>query len=161
MARRSLPKSVVAHLGRRKPEVVAELVRGEWLVVSPDHLIVVGEDGIRIELPWTGIENAAWDGATREFTVNLVDGQSTTIQAASDDVWLATVAVREHVNSSIVHVEYLATLAGGEVRALIRKDSRGELSSQLIARGPVAPAEQAEVDALERRSRAAVGLTTP
>ncbi|SNU01369.1 hypothetical protein SAMN06298212_11030 [Ruaniaceae bacterium KH17] len=161
MARTSLPSSVSAHLGRTKPEVVAPLVRSEWLVVSADRLIAVGEEGIRIDLPWIAIENASWDGSARRLTVNLVDGQTAELHTKDDDVWLATTAVREHVNSSIVHVEYLDTLAGGEVRALIRKDSRGNLSSQLIARGPVAETEQPEVDALERRARAAVGLPTP
>ena len=135
-----------------------------WRQAGPRHtgeLVVVGEEGIRLVLPWTAIENASWDGETRTFTVNLVDGQAVAIQTENDDVWLMTVALREHVNSSIVHVEYLETAAGGEVRVLVRKDSTGQLSSQVHARGPIAPSEEGAIDALERRARAAVGLATP
>ncbi len=161
MARTRLPRSIATHLGRRTVHVAAPLVDGEWLALTPGELVVVGQGGIRLELAWTAIENASWDGETRTFTVHLVDGQATTVQTENDDVWLMTVALREHVNSSIVHVEFLATEAGGEVRVLVRKDSRGELSSQVLARGPISPADEAAIDELERRARAAVGLATP
>lgn len=161
MARTTLPDSVSTHLSARTAQVSVQLVRDEWLVVTPDDLIVVGEDGIRLDLPWIAVESASWDGDSRSFALNLVDGQCAIVQTSGDDVWLMTVAVREHVNSSIVHVEYLETSAGGEVRALIRTNSQGDLSSQLIARGPVSDDELAAIDALERRARSAVGLATP
>lgn len=157
----SLPAEAAAHVEPRSVLSWTALDNGHVLVVEPDRLVVVANDGIAIEMPWIEVENAQWDGHKRVLTINRVDGESLTFVTASDKVQAATAAVRERITSSIVHVEFYTTLAGGEVRALIRKDSRGALLSQLVARGPVSPREEPAVDELERRARAAVGLATP
>lgn len=154
-----LPAPLAAHVGRRV-QSAAPLVRGQWLAVCDDACVVVGEEGLTRQMAWTDVEHASWDGDARRLTLNGVDGSRLVVVTASDDVAAVTAAVRRAVTGSIVHAQFLTT-RGGEVRALIRRDAAGNLFSQLIARGPIAPDEQPAVDALEREARAAVGLATP
>jgi len=157
----SLPSDVVRHIKGLGALVSTALVDDEWLAVGTGDCAVVDANGIILTFPWTDVESATWEGETRTLTLQWVDGrEDLALRMASDDVYDVTAAVRDRINASIVHVEFLETAAGGHVRAFIRRDRDGQLSSQLIARGPVTPADSAAVEALERRARSAVGLAT-
>ncbi|MDD9208150.1 hypothetical protein PU560_17010, partial [Georgenia sp. 10Sc9-8] len=83
------------------------------------------------------------------------------LTTAGDEVERFTTALRERVQSSVVHVESETLPSGTVVQVHVRRDEDGELISQLTARGPLTGdvAEQRVVDALERRARTAAGMT--
>ncbi len=137
----------------------AALEDGAWLLVGVDEGAVVDEAGSAQSFPWTDVERATWDGHARTLRVTWVDGRpDLVLRTASDDVYDVSVALRDRVTASLVHVEYLRTAGGGEVRALIRRGAGGALFSQLVARGPVADDDAVAIAALERNARAAAGL---
>ncbi|NCD19323.1 MAG: hypothetical protein EOL89_05000 [Actinobacteria bacterium] len=151
---------VATHLKNVGALTTAPLEDGRWLAVAAGEFAVVDEDGISVRAPWTDLERASWDGERRELTMLRIDGEPPIVlRLATDEVFHTMTAVRERVNGSIVHVEYLAT-AGGEIRALVRRSADGTLFSQLVARGPVTDADMEAAASLERRARAAAGLPT-
>lgn len=157
--RPSLPVSVATRLKEVGALTTAPLEDGRWLAVGTGEIVVVGEDGYGPRALWTDLESATWDGERRELTLSPVDGAATTVlRLTIDDVFHLMTAVRERLNGSIVHVEYLATAAGGEIRALVRRAADGSLFSQLIARGPVTDDDLEAAESLERRARSAAGL---
>lgn len=159
LRRKSLPPSLSAQVKELRALTTAPLEGGLVLAVARGEVAVVGEGGIELRARWTDLESATWDGELRELTLHRVDGgPDVVLRLASDDVFHAMTAVRERVTSSIVHVEFLSTVAGGEVRALVRRSADGSLFSQLIARGPVTGEELDAAASLERRARAAAGL---
>lgn len=160
--RRLLPPAVAAHAKAIGVLGATALDDERWLLVGTNVGAVVGGSGPDHSFPWTDVEHAAWDGPARSLRIAWVDGRpDLLVRTASDDVYDVSAALRDRVNASIVHVEYLTTTSGGEVRALIRRGSGGSIFSQLVARGPVTPEDLDAVAALERRARAAAGLPTP
>jgi hypothetical protein len=156
-----LPDPFVRRLEGAKPLVSAELVDGAWAVVTEPALVVVDEDGVRHRAPWHHIENGRWDGDSRTFTITWSerDRAESSLTLVSDEVERFTTSLRERVQSSVVHAETL-DLPTGQVRATVRRAEDGSLYSQLTAFGRLAGTdeEQAQIDALERRVRQAVGL---
>ena len=140
----------------------AVLASGDWAVVTPAALVVVGEDGVQQRHPWHEIQHGAWDGDDRRLTVTWVEGARPplVLTTADDEVERFTTALREHVQSSVVHVEAETLPSGTVIQVHVRRDEAGELFSQLTARGPLTGdvVEQRAVDALERRARAAAGM---
>jgi hypothetical protein len=135
-----------------------------WLLVGTDVGAVVGGSGPDHSFPWTDVEHAAWDGPARSLRIALGwDGRpDLLVRTASDDVYDVSAALRDRVNASIVHVEYLTTTSGGEVRALIRRGIGWlDLLPARCPRPPSPPEDLDAVAALERRARAAAGLPTP
>lgn len=161
---RRLPREVAAQLKPHDTLAVAELQDGAWAVVSTGALLVADASGIRERLPWHAVQHGRWDGELRQFTVSWVDGAQPplVLTTASDDVETFTAAVRERVQSSVVHTETAQTPHGTLLRAQIRRDEDGALFSQLTAQGPLQgdDEERRVIDALEGRARAAVGLPT-
>ncbi len=158
--RTTIPAPFAASLKEFGALTTAPLEDGRWFAVGAAEVAVIGVDGVALRTPWTDLESATWDGESRELTLSRVDGAPPTVlRLATDDVFRLMTAVRERVNGSIVHVEYLAT-AGGEIRALVRRSADGTLFSQLVARGPVTDADMEAAASLERRARAAAGLPT-
>jgi hypothetical protein len=159
-----LPREVSVQLKPHGALAVAELADGAWAVVSTGALVVADASGVRARHPWHTIQHGRWDGALRQFTVSWVDGgrRPLTFTTASDDVESFTAAVRERVQSSVVHTETAETPHGTLLRAQIRRDEDGALFSQLTAQGPLHgdDEERRVIDALESRARAAVGLPT-
>ena len=157
--RTTIPAPFAASLKELGALTTAPLEDGRWFAVGAAEVAVIGVDGVALRTPWTDLESATWDGESRELTLSRVDGAPPTVlRLATDDVFRLMTAVRERVNGSIVHVEFLATRAGGEIRALVRRAADGSLFSQLIARGPVTDEDMAAAAALERRARTAAGL---
>ncbi|MFC4555249.1 hypothetical protein [Georgenia faecalis] len=156
-----LPDSFARHLDGERSLVAAELAGDGWAVVTKPALVVVGEEGVRLRAPWHHIENGKWDGDARTFTITWSDRgrPEEVLTLADDDVERFTTSLRERVQSSVIHAETL-TLAGGQVRATVRRDEDGSLYSQLTAFGTLTGTddEQRQIDELERRARRAVGL---
>lgn len=161
LRRTRYPEAVAPHARRFSTLAWTALVDDEWFLVGTDEGAVVGGGGVVEAFPWTDVEHASWDGQARTLRVVWVDGRTDLVlRTSTDEVYDVSVALRDRVNASIVHVEYHTTLAGGEVRALIRRGAGGALFSQLVARGPVTADDDAALAALERRARAAAGLAT-
>lgn len=158
--KRPVPPAVASELKELEAIASAELADGTWLGASRDAISVVTEDGVKTTSPWTDLESAGWDGDTNTLTLRWIDGTPPTEYVTADSRVLPLAqAVRERVNASLVHVEMMGTEAGGDVRALIRKDGTGRLFSQVIARGALTPAEEWEVLELEQKAKEAVGLS--
>jgi hypothetical protein len=159
-----LPREVSARLKPNGALAVAELADGSWAVVASGALIVADTSGVRARHPWHTIQHGRWDGELRQFTVSWVDGsrRPLTLTTASDDVESFAAAVRERVQSSVVHTETAETGHGTLLRAQIRRAEDGSLFSQLTAQGALYgdDDERRLIDALESRARAAVGLPT-
>lgn len=158
-----LPDAVAAHLPRGdRPLAFAAMTNGSFAVVARDALLVVGEDGLGQRTAWHEIENGAWDGETRTFTITWADRErpDQPLVLESDEVEVFTSALRERVQASVVHHE-TAEVGGTRVRAIVRRREDGSLYSQVTAFGPLPHGEEAdrEIDELERRVREAVGLT--
>lgn len=155
-----VPPAIAGQLKSQGVLASAPLEDGAWLGAARDRLLVVGEDGIHTSVVWTDLESAGWDGDTRTLTIRWIDGRPPVeFVTATDRVHLLAQAVRERVNASLVHVELMPTDAGGDVRALIRRDGAGVLFSQVIARGRLTHSEEAASLELEKKAKEAVGLT--
>ncbi|MFH5823455.1 hypothetical protein [Georgenia sp. AZ-5] len=161
--RTKLPRDVASHV-TVQVLASAELADGRWAVVSPGALVVADADGVRGRHPWHEIQHGSWDGEARRLTITWVDGARAplVLATASEDFERFTTALRERVQSSVVHTETAETASGALVRAQVRRDENGELFSQLTVQGRLdGDAEERRlIDALERRVRAAVGLPT-
>ncbi|TRW46882.1 hypothetical protein [Georgenia yuyongxinii] len=159
-----LPSDVAVHLKPFGTLAVAELTDGGWAVVSTGALLIADASGIRGRHPWHTVQHGRWDGALHQFTVTWVDGaqRPLALTTATDEVESFATALRERVQSSVVHTETAQTTTGALVRAQIRRDEDGSLFSQLTAQGELVgdDDERRLIDALERRARAAVGLPT-
>ena len=162
--RRSLraPRDVVAHLPRRDRALSsAPLADDLWAVVTRHALVVLGTDGLAQRSTWDEIETGAWNGEARTFTITWSDRdrEEQVLQVESDEVADFSAALRERVQSSVVHAE-LVEVGATRVRATVRRREDGSLYSQLTAFGPLSgsEAETARLDELERRVREAAGL---
>ena len=163
---RRLPEPLAAHLAPRDaPLASAELADGTWAVVARAALVVVGPGGTLIRSPWHEVERGAWDGDESVLTVTWVDGARPPLELRVEDAPSAerfTRALRERVQSSLVHSETAEMPGGAIVMVHIRRDEDGALFSQVTARGHLRDdaEERRLVDELERHARAAVGLAT-
>ncbi|GAA4432792.1 hypothetical protein GCM10023169_38940 [Georgenia halophila] len=160
-----LPSEIRSELpGGEPPLAAAELVDGEWAVATAGALVVAGPDGVTARHPWHTIEQGRWDGDTRTVTVTWVEGSVEPLQlrTATDDVATFTSALRERVQSSVVHSEVTETPGGAHIHVYIRRDEHGALLSQVTATGPLRgdEAENRQINELERRARSTVGLDT-
>lgn len=162
-----LPESLREQLSER-PHALAELARGRWAAVTTPALVVLvpTEEG-QAEVstaPWHELEHGSWDGEKGELTLTWIDRtrKELVLRPAHEKVEAFTSAVRERIQSSVVHTEHGTTPSGATIRAYIRRDDRGQLLSQVTATGPLSPEpqDQAVVDEVERRAREAVGLPT-
>lgn len=162
-----LPEHLRTHVSGR-PHAVAELRHGTWAVVTKPALVLLSapEEGdvAVVSALWHELEHGKWDGDEGVLTITWIDRDRDllVLKPAHEEVEAFTAAVRERIQSSVVHTEHGTTPSGATIRAYIRRSDRGELLSQVTATGRLseAPEEQAVVDEVERRAREAVGLPT-
>ncbi|MFD1719544.1 hypothetical protein [Georgenia deserti] len=158
------PHEIRAHLPHGRVHAATELADGAWAFVTTDRLLVASDDGVTADHPWHTVEQGRWDGGARTVTVTWVDGRAEplVLRTATDDVVGFTSALRERVQSSVVHTEAGRLPNGTWVHVFVRREESGELLSQVQARGPLRgdTEEQRIIDELEHRTRAAVGLPT-
>lgn len=162
-ARNQIPKDVSAQLAGERALASAELADGTWAVATARALVVTGSAGSAARHPWHEILSGRWEGEAHTFTVTWVDGarRPTVLTTRSDAVESFAAALRERVQSSVVHTETIEAPSGARLSAYIRRGDDGALFSQLTVSGRLVDAEDRRVaDELERRARGAVGLPT-
>ena len=156
-------------LFRRQPRLpasiatqLAPLVGGGWVVLSAAEWIHVpdSESGAALTRHgWHEVDNAQWVTDQNSLVVRWINGETLALRLDGENERVPQV-VRERVEASIVHVVQRDLPGGIQVRAVVRRDGQGELSSQVSVVGTAAvTADVAELAvALEAEARAAVGL---
>lgn len=157
-----LPKDVAAHVPRGTRVLhVAPLADDQWAAVARHALLVLGPDGLVQTTAWDEVETGTWDGDARTFTIIWSDRErdEQVLQLLDDEVADFTGALRERIQSSVIHAE-MVEVEGTRVRATVRRREDGSLYSRLTAFGPLTGTaeETAQLDALERRVREGAGL---
>ncbi|PWD49516.1 hypothetical protein C8046_01055 [Serinibacter arcticus] len=156
-----LPAEIAARIPGATPIAVAEVVGGGWLVLTAREWIDVpaGADAAVARHGWHEVDNAQWLTDTNALQVRWIDGVSREVRLVGEDPRVPQV-VRERVEASIVHVVSGDLPGGVQVRAVVRRDGDGALSSQVSVVGTAAtsPAMARLATELEARARADVGL---
>lgn len=166
--RSPLPADVRARLGLAHGERVlahARLADG-WAAATTHRLVVVpdesGSAGEAIRREWSDVAVARLDPESATIVVEWVDAAEPTRLRLGDgrSTRLAD-ALRQCVDSSVVHRERVRLPGGAEAQVALRRDAAGRLFTQVIGPGGVDladPATAAVVDAAEGRVREAAGL---
>ncbi|RYV52588.1 hypothetical protein [Pengzhenrongella frigida] len=161
--RHALPPDVRSHLELRRGDrvIAAAEITGGWVVASRLALYVAPA-GLPVQRrPWADVDRASLDPETETITVGWIDGTSQDLHLLDNRRPAFPRALRERVQSSVVHAETVVVPGGTQVRVALRRDEDGELFSQVIGQGRVNladPAVAAVVDAAEARVRGAAGL---
>ena len=141
--------------------VAAELTDGRWAGAARRSLYVAGPDGDVLRRPWSDVDRASLDPETSAITISWVDGSRAELALAGPGADPFAQALRERVQSSVVHSEIVVLPGGSEARVALRRDEGGRLVSQVIGSAGLDladPAVAARVDAAEARVRSAAGL---
>lgn len=158
-----LPPEVRARLGLPRGDRViasAEITAG-WAIASRLALHATAASGEIQRRPWADVDRASLDPDTDTITVVWVDGGTLELHLLDNRRPAFARALRERVQSSVVHGETVRLPGGAQARVALRRDEDGRLFSQLIGEGRVDltdPAVAALVDAAEARIRGAAGL---
>lgn len=163
--RRSVvPPGIRSRLELAKADQVlaaAEITDG-WAIASRLALYVTTAGGGIERRAWADVDRASLDPETSTITVVWVDGGSRDLRLLDDRRPAFARALRERVQSSVVHAETVALPGGAQVRVALRRGEDGALFSQVTGTGRVNladPAVAALVDAAESRVRGAAGLS--
>ncbi|MDO5700010.1 MAG: hypothetical protein Q4P36_00855 [Bowdeniella nasicola] len=161
LRRSRIPSDIARQLPRAARSNAVELANGRWAAITPTALLVADESGATRH-PWVLWTAAHWDGDRRLLMFQPVDGRTAPLHLtlSSDAVYTFTTAVRERIESSIVHHEE-RDLGAGMIQVLIRRTESGELISQTIWNGPQEAPSHAldDIAQLEASAREAVGLS--
>ena len=161
--RPSLPAPVRARLALPPGDRVlaaVELADGRWAVATRLALCLAGAEAV-LRRPWIEVDRAQLTAETSTITVHWVDGTTEDLPLTERGAPAFAQALRERVQSSVVHSETVVLPGGATVRVALRRDERGNLVSQVIGDASVDLAEPrvgALVDAAELRVRRAAGL---
>jgi len=161
--RSALPDDVRARLGVRAGERVlahARLTDG-WAAATTHALVVVPDDGPELRRPWTDVSVARLDAEEAAVAVEWVDGSETRLGLADERAHEFPAALRQCVDSSVVHRERVDLPGRRVVQVVLRRDGDGALFTQVIGPGGVDlddPGTAAAVDAAEQHVREAAGL---
>jgi len=164
-ARRSaLPPDVRTRLGLPGSDrvIAAAEITGGWAVASRLALYVTGADGGVRRRPWADVDRASLEAESATITVVWVDGGSEKLHLLDNRRPAFARALRERVQSSVVHAETVVLPGGAHVQVALRRGEDGRLFSQVTGAAGVDlndPAVAARVDAAEARVRGAAGLT--
>lgn len=136
----------------------APLAGGGAVAASRDALHLVRPGDETRHVPWHLIDHAQWhsEGA---LEIRAVDGTIAQLVLDGEHERLPIV-LRERVQASVAHLVQRELPGGVTVRAAIRRDADGNLSSQVTYTGAAQATPEIErVGAqLEREARDAVGL---
>jgi hypothetical protein len=161
--RPSLPPAVRARLDLPAGDrvVAAAELTGGWAVATRSALHVAVGDGPVRRRPWSDVDRATLDPETATLSVVWVEGDTEPLHLADDGPQPFPGALRERVQSSVVHSESVPLPGGGRVRVAVRRGEAGHLFTQVLGDGGVDltdPAVARLVDAAEARVREAAGL---
>jgi hypothetical protein len=161
--RPTLPAEVRHRLGVRAGDRVvasAQLVDG-WAVATV-HGLSIALDGADVRRrPWSDVDRATLDPESATLTVVWVEGAPELLRLTDDRPAAFPAALRERVQSSVVHTETVTTPDGRRIRVALRRGEDGALLTQVLGDDSVDladPAVAALVDAAEARVREAAGL---
>ncbi|MDT3767497.1 hypothetical protein QS713_05400 [Gleimia hominis] len=109
---------------------------------------------------WHEVQHARWDGKTRQLTITWVDPSRPPLVAtgASADPTVFMRSMEEYVSYSLVTIATRELDNGTAATVQVRRGPDGELFSVAVADGPLTPAGETEVEALETSLRDSVGL---
>ncbi|WP_407344016.1 hypothetical protein [Pengzhenrongella phosphoraccumulans] len=166
--RTALPPDVRSALQLRHGDTVlaSAEITGGWAVASRLALYVAatgpqGQQPAIQRRPWSDVDRASLDPETETITVGWIDGTSQGLHLLNNRQPAFARALRERVQSSVVHAETVRVVGGRQVRVALRRDEDGRLFSQVIGEGRINladPVVAAVVDAAEARVRGAAGL---
>jgi hypothetical protein len=161
--RPTLPADVRARLDLRGGDRVvawAQLLDG-WAVATVRGLSVALDGAEVRRRPWSDVDRAGLDPETATLTVVWVEGAPDLLRLTDDRPAAFPQALRERVQSSVVHTETVTTPDGHRVRVALRRGEDGALLTQVLGDERVDltdPRVAALVDAAEARVREAAGL---
>lgn len=149
--------SAVAALGGKPIEIAR--IDGDaeaWLAVFADR-IAVATDKETEERHWFEFERATWSGNT--LTMPFVDWNipAFELKLADGEENIALV-VRERLERSIVVRRSTKLPSGAEVRAMVRRDDKDDLFTQVIIDGRAKEEDEEAIAELEETLRDIVGL---
>lgn len=149
--------SAVAALGGKPIEIAR--IDGDaeaWLAVFADR-IAVATDKETEERHWFEFERATWSGNT--LTMPFVDWNipAFELKLADGEEDIALV-VRERLERSIVVRRISKLPSGAEVRAMVRRDDKDDLFTQVIIDGRAKEEDEEAIAELEETLRDIVGL---
>ncbi|WP_147680362.1 hypothetical protein [Actinomyces ruminicola] len=146
-----------------------------WAVATARFLTVLGPDGVEVRRGWHEVEHGRWDADSATFTLSWTDDSKplllkvpAQIDQGERSVPVDTApfarALRQGVESALVHTVSGQLPSGRRVTVSVRRDADGRLytTSNLTAgvAGGAAPGEQEALEELFRRARDGVGLPT-
>ena len=159
------------HLRHRDTVLASAEITDGWAVATRLALYVAltGGDAARPDVqqpdvqrrPWSDVDRASLDPETDTITVGWIDGTTQDLHLLNNRQPAFARALRERVQSSVVHAETVRVVDGTQVRVALRRDEDGRLFSQVIGEGRVNladPVVAAVVNAAEARVRSAAGL---
>lgn len=155
----AMPDDVRSRFGGITPLAWAPLRDGGAVAATTTSLVIAraGEEETRV-VPWELVDHGEWhpQGA---LDVRAIDGTSMRLWLDTADTRFPVV-LRERVQASVAHVVQRDLPGGITVRAAIRRNAAGELSSQVsyVGVGQPTPAVVSVGEELEREARSAVGL---
>lgn len=161
---RQMPEPIRAQIPPRlRVLTVRKLGDETWAVVTTERLLVVDEQHMVLDRPWSEVDRATMDADTEELAVTWVDGSEPAVLPVGEESGVSdfTFAVKERVDHSLVHLELEQLPGGGVLRGAIRRNPDGSLFSQVSISGARrTPADlEARATELEARVRSVVGLT--
>lgn len=154
-----MPDDVRTRLGGIEPLAWARLREGGAVAATTEALVIArADEPERRVVPWELIDHGEWH-PQGVIEVRALDGTSTRLMLQGDNERFAVV-LRERVQASLAHLVQRELPGGVTVRAAIRRNAAGELSSQVTYVGTASPSATVirVGEELERQARSAVGL---
>lgn len=149
--------SAVAALGGKPIEIAR--IDGDveaWLAVFADRIAVVTDKETE-ERHWFEFERATWNGNT--LTMPFVDWNIPAFELKlADGEEAIALVVRERLERSIVVRRSTKLPSGAEVRAMVRRDDRDDLFTQVIIDGRAKDEDEEAIAELEETLRDIVGM---
>lgn len=150
--------ALISHEDSRR--VVGLLEDGTSIVITEEAMLVVDDEQVLRRFTWSSVDFASFESDSRTLSVRLVDGTQGLEARLAGNVTDVATAIKERVDSSIVHLEKSVLSDGTPVRVALRRGADGELFTQVTSVGTprLTEADQRRIDDIERRVRQTVGL---
>lgn len=141
--------------------VLATAASGDRWLAATRRALYLADAGTVDRHPWSDVDRASFTPEPAAITVHWVTGAVQELPLTPPVPVTFAQALRERVQSSVVHVETVTVPGAGPVRVALRRGEDGGLFTQVIGSGRVDladPGIAALLDEAEARVRAAAGL---